>query len=163
MLLHQAVVVSLEHLRPWMEWAGQEPRTLEQRRTMLEGWERDWRAGGDVNHAVMVADGRIAGGAGLMHRRGSGTLEIGYWTHPGFLRQGIASAAARLLTDAAFSVPTVEVVEIHHDKANLRSRGVPQRLGYEFVGETPDQPTTPAELGIDCAWRMTREAWPPRG
>jgi RimJ/RimL family protein N-acetyltransferase len=95
-----------------------------------------------------------------LHRRlGPGALEIGYWTHPKFLRRGIASAAARLLTDAAFALPAIEYVEIHHDKANLASRGVPERLGYEFIGERPDATAAPAELGVDCTWRMSRERW----
>lgn len=157
-LLHEAVMQSIDHLRPWMDWVSQEPRTVEQRRAMLNDWDADWRAGGDVNHAVIVG-GAVAGGAGLMRRRGQGALEIGYWTHPAFLRQGIASAASRLLTDAAFSLPGIERVEIHHDKSNLRSRGVPAGLGYEFVAETPDERTAPDEVGIDCTWRMTREGW----
>jgi ribosomal-protein-serine acetyltransferase len=56
-------------------------------------------------------------------------------------------------------------VEIHHDKANTRSGGIPRRLGYVFAGEAPDAPATPAapgEVGIDCTWRMTRDAWEPR-
>lgn len=162
-VLHDAVIGSLEHLRPWMEWAGHEPLTVEQRRAMLEGWERDWRAGGDVAYGVFVDGGAVAGGCGLHHRAGPARLEIGYWTHPAFLRRGMASAASRLLTDAAFSIPGVEVVEIHHDRANWRSRGVPEGLGYQFVGEVPDDRVAPAEVGIDCTWRMTREAWLPRG
>src|SRR5438309_1889079 len=112
-LLHHAVLTSLEHLRPWMEWVGDEPLTVEQRRAMLEGWERDWRAGGDVVYGVFVDGDAVAGGCGLHHRAGPHALEIGYWTHPAFLHRGIASAASRLLTDAAFSIPGIEVVEIH--------------------------------------------------
>jgi ribosomal-protein-serine acetyltransferase len=158
-LLHRAVVESVEHLRPWMDWVSQEPLSVGERRTMLESWERDWQAGGDVGYAILVEPRTVAGGCGLHHRRGPGTLEIGYWTHPSFLRRGIATAAARLLTDAAFAIPGIERVEIHHDRANLRSRGVPEGLGYELVGEAPDRPAAPAEVGIDCTWRMTREAW----
>jgi RimJ/RimL family protein N-acetyltransferase len=158
-VLHNAVLESVEHLRPWMEWASHEPLSLEQRRTMLEGWERDWRAGGDVAYGIYVDGKSVAGGCGLHHRAGPDTLEIGYWTHPAFLRRGIATATSRLLTDTAFSIPGIDAVEIHHDQANRRSRGVPQGLGYEFVGETPDERVAPAEVGIDCTWRMTRRAW----
>src|SRR5579884_195017 len=157
-VLHQAVVQSTEHLRPWMEWISQEPRTVQQRRRMLIQWEQDWLAGGDVGYGVFV-EGAVAGGCGLHHRRGPGTLEIGYWLHPAFLGRGIMTATARLLTDAAFAVPGIEQVEIHHDKANSASRGVPRRLGYELVEERPDPRAAPAEIGIDCVWRMTRDAW----
>jgi ribosomal-protein-serine acetyltransferase len=157
-LLHQAVVQSTEHLRPWMEWISQEPQTVQQRRLMLIRWEQDWLGGGDVAYGVFV-DGAMAGGCGLHRRRGPRALEIGYWLHPSFLGRGIMTAAARLLTDAAFTVAGVERVEIHHDKANAASRGIPQRLGYELEGERPDPRQAPGEIGIDCTWVITRSAW----
>jgi RimJ/RimL family protein N-acetyltransferase len=162
-LLHHAVVESTDHLRPWMDWISQEPRTVEERRQMLIRWEQDWLAGGDAAYGVFVDGGAMAGGCGLHHRGGPGALEIGYWLHPSFLGRGIMTAAARLLTDAAFDIPGIERVEIHHDKANTASRGVPQRLGYELVGERADPRAAPAEIGIDCLWRITRNGWPPPG
>ena len=159
-ILHRAVAESVEHLRPWMAWAGDEPQSLEQRRRMLAEWERGWARGGDVYLAVVVR-GRIAGGAGLHRRLGRDALEIGYWTHPAFVRRGIATAVARLLTDAAFSVAGIECVEIHHDKANVASSGVPRRLGYTLVDEAPDPPAAPVS-GIDCTWRVTCAEWAAR-
>lgn len=158
-LLHRAVLESIEHLRPWMPWILEEPQTVEQRRLMLESWEREWRAGGDIGYGVRLPDGTVAGGCGLHHRGGPGTLEIGYWIHPRFLRRGLATAAARLLTDAAFTIPLIATVQIHHDRANAASRGVPRALGFEYVGERPNELAAPGEIGIDCCWRMSREAW----
>jgi hypothetical protein len=34
-----------------------------------------------------------------------------------------------MLTNAAFTVPEITQVEIHHDKANVASAGVPRSLG----------------------------------
>jgi ribosomal-protein-serine acetyltransferase len=157
----RAVLESIEHLRPWMAWAAGEPQSLEQRGRMLAEWEQAWAGGGDVYLAVVVR-GRIAGSAGLHRRRGPDALEIGYWTHPAFVRRGIATTVARLLTAAAFSVAGIERVEIHHDKANVASSGVPRRLGYTFVGEVSNPATAPAEIGIDCTWRVTRSEWAAR-
>jgi ribosomal-protein-serine acetyltransferase len=67
----------------------------------------------------------------------------------------------RALTDAAFTVPAIDVVEIHHDRANLRSAVIPRRLGFTFVGEQPDVVSAPGEAGIDCTWRTTRMTWRP--
>ena len=153
-----AVAQSAEHLRPWMSWMAEEPMTLEARRTMLAGWERDWSHNGDVVLGVFVGD-RIAGSCGLHRRRGPSVLELGYWIHPSFTGQGLATAVARTLTDAAFGVPGITAVEIHHDKANSRSAAIPRRLGFRFLGETPDDSAAPAEVGIDCRWRMELEGW----
>jgi RimJ/RimL family protein N-acetyltransferase len=156
--LERALETSAEHLRPWMPWMAEPLPTLEERRAMLREWEREWREGGDVLLAVLVDDG-VVGSCGLHRRRGPGVLDIGYWIHPGFVRRGIATAVARMLTDTAFSVPDINHTEIHHDKANAASAAIPRRLGYEFVAEQPAEKTAPAELGIDCAWRMQRDRW----
>jgi ribosomal-protein-serine acetyltransferase len=155
---HRAVVESAEHLRPWMAWMAREPQPLERRRAMIADWERAWAEDGDVSLGIFV-EGRVAGSCGLHRRLGPHALEIGYWIHVDFLRRGLATRAARLLTDAAFALPGIERVEIHHDKANVASSGVPRKLGFQLVGERPDGDWAPAELGVERVWRIEREAW----
>jgi RimJ/RimL family protein N-acetyltransferase len=157
-LLGTAVSESLEHLRPWMPWITQEPMSLPDRRVWLAAREREWAGGGDVHMGVFL-DGAAAGAIGLHHRIADDGLEIGYWTHPRFTRRGLATGAARLATTAALTVPGVTHVEIHHDRANLASRGVPRALGYEFVAERPGAAETPAEVGIDWIWRIDASGW----
>jgi RimJ/RimL family protein N-acetyltransferase len=157
-ILAAAVTQSADHLRPWMGWVGQEPMPLAQRRLWLEAREREWAAGGDILMGVFLG-GDVAGGCGLHRRVAPDGLEIGYWIHPSFTRRGLATEASRLLTESALALPGITHVEIHHDMANLASRAIPQKLGYRFVGERPDAVEAPAEIGIDCIWRMDRELW----
>jgi ribosomal-protein-serine acetyltransferase len=156
--LDRAVAESVEHLRPWMPWVTQEPLPIEQRRTLIDGWEREWLAGGDVVVGIFI-DGAVAGGCGLHRRIGPGGLEIGYWTAKSFLRQGTATAAARLLTDAGFACSEITRVEIHHDQANQASAGVPRKLGFELVREVHDEVEAPGEIGVSCEWQITRADW----
>lgn len=156
--LARAVEENVEHLRPWMRWAAEEPRSVQGRRALLTTWEREWEGGGDAYLGVFL-DGTVAGSCGLHRRRGPRALEIGYWTHVSFLRRGVAMRVAAALVDGAFSVPGIEWVEIHHDKANVASAAVARGLGFRCVGERPDTPEAPAEVGIDCAWRVEREEW----
>jgi RimJ/RimL family protein N-acetyltransferase len=155
---NQAVLESREHLRPWMPWADAAPDTLEERQQRIAGWERDWLAGGDGFYGIFV-DGRVAGGCGLHRRLGPDGLEIGYWLHAAFTGRGVMTSAAAMLTGAAFTVPGVSLVEIHHDRANVRSAGVPRRLGFTLVDEVEREAQAPAEIGIECRWRMTRSRW----
>jgi ribosomal-protein-serine acetyltransferase len=156
--LSDAVAESSEHLRPWMAWIAEEPLTLGQRRSMLIKFERDWRDGGDAMLG-MFFDGRVVGGCGLHRRIARNGLELGYWVHPYFTRRGFATTAARLLTDTAFTLPGITHVEIHHDKANVASAGVPRRLGFSLLAEAPDEIEAPGEFGIECQWRMDQERW----
>lgn len=157
-ILARAVTESADHLRPWMGFMAHEPQTLAQRRAMLAEREGEWRAGGDVMLGIFVADA-VAGSCGLHRRLGPTALEIGYWVHLAFTRRGLATTVARLLTGAALSLPEIAHVEIHTDKANTASAGVPRRLGYRLVAETPDGRRAPAEVGIECVWRMDRDGW----
>jgi len=156
--LGRAVAESADHLRRWMAFMSEEPQTLEQRMAMLREGERRWSEGGDVMLGVFVGD-KIAGGCGLHRRRTPDTLEIGYWIHPSFTGRGLATAVARLLVEAAFSLSGTTRAEIHHDKANTASAGVPRRLGFHFVGEAADQARAPEAVGIDCTWRLDRDDW----
>lgn len=156
-----AVTESIEHLRPWMPWAADEPLSLDERTRLVEGWQATWREGGDSVFGIFL-DGRPIGGTGLHRRLGPDVLEIGYWIHVAHLRCGYATEAAKALTAAAFGFDAVVRVEIHHDKANVASRAVPVRLGYALSGEYVRAPAAPAESGVECRWVMTRPAWTER-
>jgi ribosomal-protein-serine acetyltransferase len=154
----RAVAASAEHLRPWMAWLEGEPMTRSDRVSLIERFSRDRESGGDAVYGVFDGD-TVVGGCGL-HRRGpQGTLHIGYWVHVDHLGRGIATEVAAALTGAAFAEPGIDTVVIHHDRANHRSRRVPQRLGFAPAGEQPVPRTAPAHSGVEVVWAMTRGAW----
>jgi len=116
--LHAVIAESASHLRPWVTWVEDENISIEQRGTFIADREREWQAGGSVLLGMFVGE-RIAGGCSLNVRADTtGVLEIGYWLHPAFRGHGLATRAARLLTEAALAEPDVRAVEIRHDKAN---------------------------------------------
>ena len=144
-----------------MPWITVEPQTPENRLALINRWQADWEGGGDSMIGALL-DGVVIGSTGLHRRRGPGVLEIGYWVHVDHTGKGYATEMAEALTTAAFSVDDIERVEIHHDKANVASAGVPRRLGYTFADEALDPITSPGEIGIDCRWLVTRQQWAAR-
>jgi ribosomal-protein-serine acetyltransferase len=157
-LLHEAIGANVEHLRPWMPWVALEPLVPAQRLALVQEWETNWAAGQAAPMAMWV-DGTVVGGTGYVRPQGTTAWQIGYWVHVEHLGRGYATRAARLLTTAALELDWIDAIEIHHDKANVRSGRVPPRLGYRYMGERPDEVAAPGEVGIDCTWRMTREEW----
>jgi ribosomal-protein-serine acetyltransferase len=147
---------SLDHLRPWMPWARSD-YSLADATGYLQLAETQW-AEATAFQYLIVANGTPAGSAGLMARIGAGGLEIGYWVHPDHTGQGVATAAAAALTEAALQLPGIDRVEIHHDAANLASERVPVKLGYRHVatGPTDTDERAPGESGIAKVWRITR-------
>ena len=153
----RAIEESLEHLRPWMAWAADWPMPREAQLEMLREWERRRIAGEDEFLAVWLGDA-LVGSCGLHFRIGAGGAEIGYWIHVAHLRRGLATEVARQLIERAFADPSVDRVEIHHNRANAASGGVPRKLGFELVSDTPRAPNAPGEEGVERVWRLTRAA-----
>ena len=149
----QLVSESLEHLRPWMPWAASNYGPAEATGYMQQ-CEKDWAAGTAFQYLIL-ASGQPAGSAGLMARIGDGGMEIGYWVHPGFTGRGVATSAAAALTEAAFALPGVDHVEIHHDVLNLASGRVPEKLGFSPVGTVAARFTpAPGDSGTTQIWRI---------
>jgi RimJ/RimL family protein N-acetyltransferase len=152
----EAVFASLEHLRPWMPWAVDFSRASQAE--FLIGSERDWRSGAAFNYAIL-ADGAIAGSAGLMARIGPGGLEIGYWVHQAYTRRGLATASSAALVDQAFALPGIERVQIVHDELNVASGGIPRKLGFTEIERRPLDHKPLAGTGMGVVWELTRAQW----
>ncbi len=150
---------SMEHLRPWMPWATPEGVSLEVQQARMSGPEWSWSPHGDYGYGVFLPDGRMVGSLGLHRRIGPGALEIGYWVHVGYIRRGIATMAARALTDAGFAMRGIRRMEIHCDAANGASAAVPARLGYRMVGSEEHEPEAPGEEGRRLIWVMYEREW----
>jgi ribosomal-protein-serine acetyltransferase len=154
--LHALILANLDHLRPWMAWIAAEPVSLSERQAKIGEWTRRWDDGVDFPYAIADGSGDLLGGCGLHRRIGPAGLEIGYWVRGDRVGRGIATQAVAALTEAAFSIEGVDHVEIHHDAANVASRRVPEKNGFELVGESPDEAVAPSEVGVDVTWRRRR-------
>jgi ribosomal-protein-serine acetyltransferase len=152
--LNALVVANLEHLRPWMPWVNaSESMTLDQRRSLIEGWKAD----GEEPYAI-YHDGEMIGVCGTHRRIGHGGIEIGYWLSEAHVGNGYMTKAVALATSAVFEDDRIDRIEIHHDKANTRSRAVPSRLSYTLMSESHGAAEAPGEVGVDCVWVMTRDS-----
>ena len=157
--LMAAIAQSFEELRPWLPWAQVMPTRAEELDVLAQG-ERDFDAGENFGFALFeVSTQELVGSAGLMRRIGPGAIEIGYWVRSDRTGRGYASAAARALTDAAFTyLPDVQRVEIHPDRANPASARVPPKLGYRLDREERREPFSDQQSGISQIWLIDRGA-----
>jgi RimJ/RimL family protein N-acetyltransferase len=130
-LLADAVETSLEHLRPWMPWAHDEPLPPEARIELLRGFRGSFDLDRDYVYGLFDRDElEVVGGSGLHTRVGEGALEIGYWIRAGRAGQGLATEATAALARVALAVCGVDRVEIRVDPANEVSLRIPRRLGF---------------------------------
>jgi RimJ/RimL family protein N-acetyltransferase len=152
-LVAATVEANLERLRPWMPWASPEAATVQTQRERLVRLERSWDDGTDFT-CLLFDDIELSllGVFGLHGRVEPGGIELGYWLASAAVGKGHATAAARALTHAALERDNIERVEIHCDEANLRSRRVPERLGYRLDRVKDDGIQAPAETGWGMVW-----------
>lgn len=137
--MNLAVNESLDHLRPWMNWAQQAP-TLEQseaiaRRMQVQFLQRQQLAYLVQERGPDGRRGRVIGGAGLHKPDWSvRRFEIGYWLAPRALGRGLATEAVVALSRMAFEQLRARRLEIRTDVRNQASRAVAQRCGYLLEG-----------------------------
>src|SRR5512146_2563135 len=160
--LKEAVDSSVEHLRPWLPWAHNEPELLERKYERIRRWRADFDLGLDFIYGVFDrAEERVLGGTGLHNRVGHDAREIGYWVRADSIRQGIATEFSAALTRVAFEVDKVSRVEIHVAVGNQRSAAVPQKLGYLYEATVRrPHPGGDTQLHDTMIWTMFADKYP---
>ncbi len=130
-----AVEESRAHLAPWLPWVQQCRSADDERATMRRMRER-WLLREDLAVGIFDrATGRFLGGSGL-HRINweIRAFEIGYWIRVTAEGRGFVTETVQLLTRLAFDRLGANRVEIQIDPRNVRSRRVPERLGFVLEG-----------------------------
>lgn len=156
-----AINRSHAELLAFMDWMTDEPRTTEMSRAFVESSEADWDAGVTFGYTMTdPSTHEVIGVCGLMTRPGPRRLEIGYWVRTDRAGAGIATAAATLLTEAGLAVDGIDIVEIHHDAANVASGRIPEKLGYTESARREVEIDNPGECGIEVIWEITNAVRP---
>jgi RimJ/RimL family protein N-acetyltransferase len=130
-LLKDALDSSLEHLRPWLAWANDEPQPVEQKAALLRRFRGRFDLGEDFVYGILSRDeSEVVGGTGLHARVGDKAFEIGYWIRASRVGEGLATEATGALTRSAFELCDVDRIEIRVEPGNEASRAIPLKLGF---------------------------------
>jgi RimJ/RimL family protein N-acetyltransferase len=130
-LLKEAIDSSIDHLRPWMPWARNEPQTLDEKVDLLRRFRSQFDADENYPYGVFTPDeSRQLGGAGLHPRGGEGSLEIGYFIRADAVGQGLATEVTAALTRAGIEKSGLDRVDIQVEPVNERSIRIPRKLGF---------------------------------
>lgn len=130
-MIRQAVLESVESLKPWMPWAVDIP-SAEKYEAMVREWHLDFLHRKDLIMFLFDKESdKVVGGSGL-HRIDWTVpkFEIGYWVRTKFARQGFITESTQAITQFAFDELGAKRVEIRCDAQNHRSAAIPKRLGF---------------------------------
>jgi len=134
-LLAESISESVEHLKPWLPWAYNEPEPIEEKAQRMKRFRGLFDLGQDFVYGIFnPEETKLIGGTGLHTRLGEDQLEIGYWIHKDYLNQGLVTESTRALVKVAFEVLHVHRLEIHCDPENFASAAVPRKLGFAHEG-----------------------------
>lgn len=155
-----AVRSSFAELQQWMHWAQTPPERDEQHDAVLSRIAA-FDAGTGFDYLFREAEGGVVVGGGGIHRRiGPAAVEIGYWVRTDRHGRGWGTRAAAAMTDAAFAhLADVDRVEIHMDVANVASRRIPEKLGFELLGTEAREKLALGHTGEAHIWAMRRDRW----
>lgn len=85
--------------------------------------------------------------------------EIGYWLGQEFEGRGIITRAVQVLIDYAFSNLSLNKIEIGAASSNLRSRAIPERLGFKCEGEIRDYECINERFLVRFIYGLRADEW----
>ncbi len=133
--LQEAIIETIETLSPWMPWADHLP-TLDESEESCRNAEVDFQKGSDHRFHLFLKDSlTFVGGSGL--HRIDWTVpkaEIGYWVRTSCSSKGYITEAVEGICRYAMEELKMNRVEIRMNSNNLKSRRIPERLGFTLEG-----------------------------
>ncbi len=122
-----------DRLRQWLPWVD-ETKTATDSLAFIQHSSNDYSRTGAFA-AGLFSEGKLAGVIGIHDMNAnSQSAELGYWIGSGFEGKGFMTRACKAVVDYLFSDLFIERVVIRAATANLRSRAIPERLGFTHEG-----------------------------
>ena len=133
--VHAAIKASLPELKPWMIFAQKEQTEQEVEANIREAYV-NYLSRKDLRLLVFLKEsGQFIASSGL-HRIDWSIpqFEIGYWIDSRYSGKGYITEAVQGITDFALNELKARRIEIRCDANNVKSRAIPEKLGYTLEG-----------------------------
>ncbi|MFL5797077.1 MAG: GNAT family N-acetyltransferase [Actinomycetota bacterium] len=147
-----------DHLRPWMPWVYGTTSPDDTRRFLREVLQK-LAAGREYGFAVLDR-GRLVGAMGLRVAEDTHETEVGYWLSAEAQGRGIITRATQALVRFSFEELGMDRVVILCASDNVRSRAVPERLGFTLEGTLRRRDLVPGREPRDqIVYSLLRSEW----
>lgn len=138
---HAAAMSSLinenrTHLRQWLPWVDI-TRGVPDSRLWIDAALNKFAQGREL-HAGIWVEHSLAGVIGCRFAGQNNSSTIGYWLGQEYQGRGLMHSACRALIGYSFTELALNKVEIRCAEKNLRSRAIPERLGFKQEGRIRD-------------------------
>jgi len=144
--VYEAARESVREVGPWMRTWRDGATYAAAARHVAESVHA-WHTGAWYDFAITRADSAVfLGRVGLDQISASRTANVGYWVRTGQTRQGIATAAVRLIARFGFEDLGLRRLELLIAVDNVASRRVAEKAGATLEGVLPAGPHGDSDL-----------------
>lgn len=149
---------NLEHLQPWMPWAVDD-YSAEHALRWVGQVLNEFAQNGQFN-ALIILDEEIVGTIGF-HALDTQNqhAQIGYWIDKDHQGKGLVSKCCRVLIDYLFDTMNLNRVQINCNVENIRSRAIPERLGFTHEGTIRHAEKIKGRFGDWAIYGLLRDEW----
>ena len=143
--INAAVQETFDDLKVWMPWAQQMP-TLEESESFVRRSRCEFLARENLTLFLFVKGTNMIVGSSGLHgiNWDLPKFEIGYWCRKRFQGQGYITESTEAITKFAFEILEAKRVEIRCDSKNVKSRRIPDRLGFKLEGTLRSDSLSPS-------------------
>lgn len=154
----EIVRANLKHLQPWMPWAVDD-YSVETAKEWIQRTLNEFATDGRFS-ANIIVDDKVVGSIGFHNlNTAHGSAEIGYWIAKEYEGRGIITRCCRVLIDYLFNVRGLNRVQINCNIENVRSRKVPERLGFALEGVHRQVEYVNGRFGDWAIYAMLKNEW----
>ena len=147
-----------EHLRRWLIWVDRSG-SPDVTRQFIKDSKRSYE-NKEAMSAGIWFNGQLAGAIGVVHYDWyNRKLELGYWISTDHEGKGIVTRAVSAMIDDAFNNLGLNRVEIHCASENIRSRSIPERLGFRQDGVLRESSLLNDEFVDKVVYSMLASEW----
>ena len=156
--LTQVVRKDLRRLQQWMPWAVDD-YSVDSAKDWIQRTLTEFAEDGRFN-AIILVDDKIVGTIGFHNlNTAHGSADIGYWIDQEHEGLGIITRCCKILIDYLFEVRGLNRIQINCNVDNVRSRAVPERLGFTLEGIHRQVERLRGKFGDWAVYAMLRDEW----
>ncbi len=154
----ELVNTNRDHLRQWFPWVDT-THSSEDSRKFIASCKEKFEEKKALDLGILY-DGVLVGSMGF-HTINSVNewAEIGYWISKEYEGKGIVTTSVRTLIDYAFNELHLHRVQIKCDATNLKSKAIPERLGFVYEGLTRENHKRDNKYTDGLTYSILRHEW----
>ena len=153
------VDVDREHLRPWLPWVDK-TLTVDDSKKFIEECLEDFELKKSADFGVLH-EGKWVGSMGFHTiRQRHEWAEIGYWLSKDCNGKGIMTECVKAMINYGFNDLGLHRVQIKCDADNVKSKAIPERLGFTLEGTTrEDHKKEDGRFSDGLIYGLLRDEW----